>query len=99
MRSAISSVSLVRPGPGAQEPHVGGGGVDAEHDRGFGDAHDAEGAAAEGFGVLAFEVAEPAFDAAAAAEGGDPVGAACAVPKPRVVSLRAVVFMQLGGIR
>ncbi|MEJ7742406.1 MAG: hypothetical protein WKF73_07600 [Nocardioidaceae bacterium] len=64
------------PGPGAEEAEVGGGGEDGDHDRCLADAHDAEGAAAEGFGVVVLEVAEPALDARPPVEGLDPVGAA-----------------------
>jgi len=49
------------PGPGSEEPQVGGGGEDGDHDGGFADSHDAEGAAAEGFGVVVLKVAEPSL--------------------------------------
>lgn len=69
-------VSEGAPGPGSQEAEVGRGGEDGDHDRCLADAHDAVGAAAEGFGIVVLEVAEPALDAGAAVEGHDPVGAA-----------------------
>jgi len=70
--------------PAADEAEVGGCGVDAEHEGGLGESHDAEGAAAEGFGGVALDVSEPAFDAGSAGEGGDPGAAAPVVALPRL---------------